>query len=49
MEKILSCCGVICSDCTSFRKTAKGVPRKKERHSGWNTPERMSAVFINAV
>lgn len=29
MEKIFSCCGVICSECTSYPETCKGCPKEK--------------------
>lgn len=29
MEKIISCCGVICSDCKSFPNECKGCPEIK--------------------
>lgn len=29
MEKIISCCGVVCSECPSFPKDCKGCPEIK--------------------
>ena len=29
MEKIISCCGIICSECKAFPKRCKGCPQEK--------------------
>lgn len=49
MDKIISCCGVVCSECQYYPIDCKGCPALKGKHFGSNIPTKKYVLYITVV